>query len=317
MYHKGGQAPQSATSSYFPGSTFGTSMQQPTGGGALQQGLQYQGPSGTTEGPYTAPAPTSQGGGSSLHSSSAGSSRQASASDPIQVLTITTSSGQYQVPVDVHQASRLADEKRARNAGASARFRQRRKEKEKEASTNIEKLQQQSRDLERRVREVEQERDFYRGERDRLRDVVYRTPETRHFAMQSPPSPLSMRPGSSFPGPSGGPPSSSGYQPAPGPERAPRRRRMDTQGEFTPLPYSLPSASTLPPVPGPGPGQSFPPGPPQGPQGLPPMRMEGPARSPTTGPNQPPATTGGPQPPFDPYSRGPYERAWPSDSSRR
>ncbi len=44
--------------------------------------------------------------------------------------------------------------------GASARFRQRRKEKEKEASSNIEKLQQQTRELERKVREVEQERDF-------------------------------------------------------------------------------------------------------------------------------------------------------------
>jgi hypothetical protein len=31
------------------------------------------------------------------------------------------------VPVDIHQASQLADEKRARNAGASARYRQRRK----------------------------------------------------------------------------------------------------------------------------------------------------------------------------------------------
>jgi hypothetical protein len=39
-------------------------------------------------------------------------------------------------------------------------FHQPRKEKGKEANANIEKLQQQTRELERRVREVEQERDF-------------------------------------------------------------------------------------------------------------------------------------------------------------
>jgi len=94
--------------------------------------------------------------------------------------------------VDVHKASRLADEKRARNAEASARFRQRRKQKEKEANSNIEKLQQQTRDLERKIKEVEQERDFYRAERDRFRDVVYRTPNMRHLVMQAPPSPQSM-----------------------------------------------------------------------------------------------------------------------------
>ncbi|TVY46475.1 hypothetical protein LOCC1_G003475 [Lachnellula occidentalis] len=317
MYHKGGQAPQT-TSSYFPGSTFGSSMQQPAGGGGIQ-GLQYQRSTGTTEGPYTAPAPTSsqQEEGSSLHSSSAGSSRQASASDPIQVLTITTSSGQYQVPVDVRQASRLADEKRARNAGASARFRQRRKEKEKEASTSIEKLQQQNRDLERRVRESDQERDFYRGERDRFREVVFRNPDTRHLAMQAPPSPLSIRSASSFQGQGqqlGAPPPQTGYQP-PGSERAPRRRRIDAQGEYSPLPYSMPPTS-LPPVAGPG----FAPGPSQGPPSLPPMRRDGPAITPTSAPNQPPATPGGPQPPFDPYARGPYERGWPgppSDHPRR
>ncbi|KAF4626059.1 hypothetical protein G7Y89_g12097 [Cudoniella acicularis] len=315
LFHKGGHAPQTS-SSYFPGQTFGTSMQQAAGGGGMQ-GMQYQGPSGATEGPYSAPAPQSQGGGSSLHSNSAGSSRQTSASDPIQVLTITTSSGQYQVPVDVHQASRLADEKRARNAGASARFRQRRKEKEREASTNIEKLQQQTRELERRVREVEQERDFYRGERDRFRDVVFRTPGMRDVAMQAPPSPLSMRPGSSFQGPGqqlGGPPPPAGYGPQPSGsmvERAPRRRRIDTQGEFASLPYSIPPASTLPPVQATG----YPPALGQGPQNLPPLRMENPASTQSAASTQPPATSG--PPPFDPYPRPPYERGWPGDSSRR
>jgi hypothetical protein len=310
LYHKGGQ-----TTSYYPGSSFGTSMVQQQGGG-----MQFQGPSGQPgEGPYSAPAPP-QTGDSSLQPSSAGSSRQTSASDPVHVLTFSTPVGTYHVPVDVHQASRLADEKRARNAGASARFRQRRKEKEKEANSNIEKLQQQTRDLERKVREVEQERDFYRAERDRFRDVVYRTPDMRHLVMQAPPSPQTMRAGS-FQGPMSQigvppppPPSQMGFQPPESSsERAPRRRRTDTQGDFTSLPYTLPPASTLPPVQAAG----YPPGPVPGQTNLPPMRVENTAIPLTTASNIPPATTTGPPPPYDPYSRGPYERGWPGESGRR
>lgn len=282
-------------------------------------GMQFPGPTGQPEGPYSAPTPQTEG--SSLQGSAV-SSRQASTTDPVHVLTFSTPVGTYHVPVDVHQASRLADEKRARNAGASARFRQRRKEKEKEANSNIEKLQQQTRELERKVREVEQERDFYRAERDRFRDVVYRTPDTRHLVMQAPPSPQSMRPGS-FQGsmsqmgnpPPPPPPSQMGFQaPESTSERAPRRRRTDAQGDFTSLPpYTLPPASTLPPVQAPG----YLPGPSQGPASLPPLRIENTAVSQTTSSNVPPATTAGPPPPFDPYSRGPYERGWPGEGGRR
>ncbi|PMD43497.1 hypothetical protein L207DRAFT_580344 [Hyaloscypha variabilis F] len=312
--YKSGQTPQ-GTPSYYPGSSYGASMvqQQQQGGG-----MQFQGPTGQPEGPYSAPAPQTEG--SSLQGS-AGSSRQTSASDPVHVLTFSTPVGTYHVPVDVHQASRLADEKRARNAGASARFRQRRKEKEKEANSNIEKLQQQTRELERKVREVEQERDFYRAERDRFRDVVYRTPDMRHLVMQAPPSPQSMRPGS-FQGsmsqmgnpPPPLPPSQMGFQaPDSTSERAPRRRRTDAQGEFTSLPpYTLPPTSTLPPVQASG----YPPGPGQGPTSLPPLRIDNTA-APLTPGSVPPATTVGAPAPYDPYSRGPFERGWPGESGRR
>jgi len=220
------------------------------------------------------------------------------------------------VPVDVHQASRLADEKRARNAGASARFRQRRKEKEKEASTTIEKMQQQTRELERKIMEVEQERDFYRGERDRFRDVVYRTPETRHLAIQAPPSPQSVRTGS-FQGsmsqiggpPPPGPPQM-GFQPQePTLERAPRRRRTDTSGEFSTVPYTLPPASTLAPVLAPG-------YPSQGPTTLAPLRIDNPNAQQASPPHIA-AVTSGPPPGFDQYPRGPYDRNWPSEGGRR
>jgi hypothetical protein len=290
---RGGPPP--ASGSYFPGQSFAPSSLQAQGSG----GLQFQAPSASgTEGPYSAPPP--------IAPAPPGSSRQTS--DPIQVLTITTSQGIYNVPVDVHQASRLADEKRARNAGASARFRQRRKEKEKEASTTIEKMQQQTRDLERKNRDLERERDFYRGERDRFRDVVYRTPELRHLAMQAPPSPLSMR-SSSFHGSMGQiehPPNV--LQPPESAERPARRRRTETSGEFSSVAYNLPPTSTLPSVAASGfvtPG----------PTNLPPLRMES-TSTPQTQSNISPATTAAPAP-FEPYPQGSYDRRWPGEGGSR
>ena len=304
--YPGGPQPPTSTP-YYPGSTFAPQTVH-QGGGALQ----YQAPASGTQGPYSrAPSVSTS---SAVGNVSGG--RQPSASDPIQVLTINTSQGSYRVPVEVHQASRLADEKRARNAGASARFRQRRKEKEREANTTIEKMQHQTRELERRIREVEQERDFYRGERDRMRDVLTRTPEMRHLAMQGPPSPQTLRTGSYRDPP---PPSQPSAPPAPTtfppqeptiPERAPRRRRTGPSGEFTSIAYTLPPASTLPPVQAGYPGQ--------GTMVLPPLRMETTAAPSLTGTNVPPVTTTGPPPPFDPFSRGGYQqRGWPSDGGQR
>ncbi|KAK5101554.1 hypothetical protein LTR70_000719 [Exophiala xenobiotica] len=89
------------------------------------------------------------------------------------------------VEVDVQQASKMADEKRKRNAGASARFRQRRKEKEQVAASTIGELRRQ-------IREITEDRDFYLGERNLLRDLVARTP-----GVQLPPRPPSPRLGRS------------------------------------------------------------------------------------------------------------------------
>jgi len=44
------------------------------------------------------------------------------------------------------------------------------------------------RELKRKVKEVKQERDFYRAKRDRLHDVIYKTPGIRYLVMQAPPS---------------------------------------------------------------------------------------------------------------------------------
>ena len=99
-------------------------------------------------------------------------------------MTLETDDGPMVVPVelDLQQASKVADEKRKRNAGASARFRARRKEKEKEASYTINSLKQE-------MESIRVQRDFYRQERDFMRNfaathvVSVRLPER-------PPSPV-------------------------------------------------------------------------------------------------------------------------------
>lgn len=90
-----------------------------------------------------------------------------------QMFTLETSAGTVQLPVDVQAASRVADEKRKRNAGASARFRQRRKEKEREASTTISRLEEQ-------VKELREDADFYKHERDRVKEELLQVSGGQH-----------------------------------------------------------------------------------------------------------------------------------------
>jgi hypothetical protein len=102
------------------------------------------------------------------------------------LLTITPQFGEeIVVPVDTHQGSKTQDQKRQKNAIASARFRTRKKEREHQ-------LEVDNHELAVRVRELEGERDFYRRERNRLRDIVSRTPNISEWA-NGPPSPVSHR----------------------------------------------------------------------------------------------------------------------------
>lgn len=99
----------------------------------------------------------------------------ASGQNVYQMMTLETTSGTVQLPVDVQAASKVADEKRKRNAGASARFRQRRKEKERESSSTISKLEQR---LKAAVEDVE----YYKRERDYLAGALLQVPGgDRHF----------------------------------------------------------------------------------------------------------------------------------------
>lgn len=103
------------------------------------------------------------------------------------LIAITPTHGEEMlIPVDYHQASKRADEKRSRNANASARFRVRKKEKDVATAQDLERLEIAHRDLERRMEEMEAERDHYRNEYNRLREMMARTPGMGEWADRAP-----------------------------------------------------------------------------------------------------------------------------------
>ncbi len=220
---------------------------------------------------------------------------------PAYQMTLETDQGPMVVPVelDLQQASKTADEKRKRNAGASARFRQRRKEKEKEASHTIASLQQD-------LRELREERDFYRNERNYIREFA-----TRHVGLQLPPRPRSPHfhrmtapPVSTYEDSRSVDDMSRGRSDsAPAPQR---RRTGDYQPHF-------PTATQQSPVPqtfgtGYGPNPPLPP-PPSQVQGQPPAPFASPRSLPPAPPGQ---TATGPlsQSSYDPFRKDPFDRNW-------
>ncbi|KAL9623061.1 MAG: hypothetical protein Q9160_002575 [Pyrenula sp. 1 TL-2023] len=196
-------------------------------------------------------------------------------------MTLDTEHGPLRVPVDVQQASHIADEKRKRNAGASARFRARRKEKEREATHTITSLEKD-------LREMAEERDFYANERNFFRELA-----SRHAPLPvRPPSPRHRR----LPPPSAvSPPFQAEEGRGEPPPRNLRRRTSDYQ----------PTVAPAPPI---GPITSRPPfgfGPPA-------FQMPFPEIRPATGRE-------GPAPPsslppraerYDPLRQGSYDRSW-------
>ena len=163
---------------------------------------------------------------------------------PAYQMELSTEGGTMIVPVevDVQQASKLADEKRKRNAGASARFRQRRKEKEHAASQHIADLQKQ-------VRDMTEERDHYLSERNVFRDLVARAPGLS--VPPRPPSPRLRRQGHYASSVPLEPPANVEYglQDVGEPSPAQRRRTSDYQPTFgaaqhqpPPLPSAVPTS---------------------------------------------------------------------------
>ncbi|SPQ22456.1 40600fc8-f346-48ec-be27-59b678a4a725 [Thermothielavioides terrestris] len=247
-----------------------------------------------------------------LSSLPAGASRNLQIAEGHALFAITPTHGEeIVVPVDTHHASRQADQKRQRNAGASARFRQRKKEREREQQEEMQKLENENRELgkkneelAKRCQELEAERDFYRNERNRLRDLISKTPGMTD----------------SYVDPSGLEP------PA-------RRRRTDSEPHLPTSSYSLVTSTHLPPITSPAPPAAagaaaaafgVPPSPhltppPAGVARLPPLRFDQ-SRTPSTTP--PPIATVPPPPamppqPSDPYAttsrRPPYEAGWATD----
>ena len=220
-------------------------------------------------------------------------------------LTLDTDQGPMVLPVelDLQQASRVADEKRKRNAGASDRFRGRRKEKEKEASHTISGLQQELRDL-------MEDRDYYLAERDYFRDLAARHGASTQL-LQRPPSPRQRRPAVAA---SVGPAPTSGASSDPqfsseesyrehheAASSAQRRRTGDYQPAFLATQTQSPALSTY--------SAGFPP---QPPMPLPPPTTTGPYAPARSLPPGPPAPSITRSQSYDPFRRDPYDRTWSS-----
>lgn len=247
-------------------------------------------------------------------------------------LTLQTNTGEHiTVPLDVHQGSRQADEKRHRNAGASARFRARKKERDKDMRDNLQRLENENRDLSRQNQELQAEREFYRNEMKRYRELVLRTPAIREHAEHAPPSPRSSQTAvplapnreaafaaSYVGGPTSATSSPPGAQQHPPPyadelERPTRRRR--TESDFAAAPYPMRPAqtpSTLPPIVTgyTTPISSAPPS-----ARLPPLRFDQSTASPTAthhpgGFAQPQGPSQHIQTQFPPYGRQHHETGW-------
>ncbi|MCJ1282096.1 hypothetical protein MMC26_001419 [Xylographa opegraphella] len=205
-----------------------------------------------------------------------------------QLMTLDTDQGPIQVPVDVQAASKMADEKRKRNAGASARFRQRRKEKEREASTTITKLETQIRDL-------TEERDYYRVERDYFRGIVYST-SAQALVVPRVPSPRLRKSSQSSAATSRGDAQWEQSDDRGAQTGRNTRRRIDS---FTPA-YELPTSGMAPPNPSP----AYPSAAPFSPFPKTEPRAHTPLQRPSVLPG--PHRMG----PFDPVGHAGYERAW-------
>ncbi|KAH7228575.1 uncharacterized protein BKA55DRAFT_599088 [Fusarium redolens] len=91
------------------------------------------------------------------------------------LLALPGSEAPIPVHMDFSQASKKADEKRQRNAVASTRHRRKKRIMQEENTKQLQKLRNERRIMEMWIKELIQQRDFYRGDRNRLRDIVAQT----------------------------------------------------------------------------------------------------------------------------------------------
>ncbi|KAL2213345.1 hypothetical protein CC79DRAFT_1362161 [Sarocladium strictum] len=96
---------------------------------------------------------------------------------------------EIQIGWDLNTGSSKQSQKRSRNAEASGRHRSKRKAQTSDMQKEIEALKEEKAEYQAQIQELTRERDFYRDDRNRLRDLASRTPQIAHLAA----SPLSPR----------------------------------------------------------------------------------------------------------------------------
>lgn len=172
-------------------------------------------------------------------------------------MTLPGSDTPIPVQVDYSQASKKADEKRQRNAVASTRHRRKKKIMQEESAKQLQDLTDKQQEMAAQLDQMASALEFYRRDRNRLRDVVARNPSMSEHA-NCPPSPTYpiIRPlGDRSPShrnvhiatPSQGYASETSSV-----ERPAQRRRTDERPEFSMPVYEPPSGGpstpTLPPM---------------------------------------------------------------------
>lgn len=310
----------------------GAAARSPQGGPSAYPSGQFGLPQDRTRGYVPQAAPGEANLSTAIMSALQTSGGNVRGSEVQPHLTLQTNTGEHiTVPLDVHQGSRQADEKRHRNAGASARFRARKKERDKDMRDNLQRLESDNRDLSRQNQELQAERDFYRNEMNRYRELVLRTPAIREHAEHAPASPRSSQAagslapnregsfGNSYVGAAtaatGSPPGAQQHPPSYTGELERPTRRHRPESDFATAPYPKRPAqtpSTLPPIVTgyTTPIASAPPS-----ARLPPLRFDQSSTSPiathTPGgfaPQQGPPQHSQTQ--FPPYVRPPHETGW-------
>lgn len=98
------------------------------------------------------------------------------------------------VTVDTSHGSKKADEKRQRNAKASTRHRRKRKAMQEQSARQLQDLRDGREEMLLKIEELTAQRDFYVGERDRLRGIVASTPGISELAAGPPSPPTVTRP---------------------------------------------------------------------------------------------------------------------------
>lgn len=162
-------------------------------------------------------------------------------------MTLPGSDAPIPIHVDYSQASKKADEKRQRNAKASTRHRRKRKAMQEESARQLQDLKVEREDMELRMEELMAQRDFYRNDRNRLRDIVRATPSISELAA-GPRSPTLSKPSELSPLGGGShhaaTPSREYSSEASSAERPAQRQRLDERSEGSMASYGSASAAT-------------------------------------------------------------------------